>query len=196
MADECGTYQPKIGLTFQQMKDMYAREGINAIMGTHEKPTAAMGSHEDIQALKLELRQKAALRGVQEDIFMTAEKSGWHDRDRELPEILALVHSEVSEALEAYRDGMGVRDNRYRYPAELFSDEDTSGEYAWSDMPSIERGGVVHLGKPEGVASELADVIVRILDASEELRIETIDVLFQKMKFNKTRPYKHGGKLV
>lgn len=195
MADDCGTYQPKTGLTFSQMKEMYAREGINSIMGTHEKPEAAMGTHEDIQALKLELRQKAALKGVQEDIFMTAEASGWHDRERELPEILALVHSEVSEALEAYRDGLTVTENRYRYPANLFPG-DESGEYVWTVEPSIVRDGVVHLGKPEGVASELADVIIRVLDASEELKIETIDVLFQKMKFNKTRPYKHGGKLV
>jgi len=29
---------------------------------------------------------------------------GWWDKEREVPEILCLIHSEVSEALEAYRN--------------------------------------------------------------------------------------------
>lgn len=34
-----------------------------------------------------------------------AVEKGWWDRERELPEVIALAHSELSEALEAYRDG-------------------------------------------------------------------------------------------
>ena len=32
-----------------------------------------------------------------------AKSKGWHDRDRGIPEVLCLIHSEVSEALEEYR---------------------------------------------------------------------------------------------
>lgn len=32
-----------------------------------------------------------------------AVEKGWWDRRRDIPELLCLVHSEVSEALEAYR---------------------------------------------------------------------------------------------
>lgn len=35
----------------------------------------------------------------------TATDKGWWDEQPNIPEKLALVHSEVSEALEAYRDG-------------------------------------------------------------------------------------------
>lgn len=33
-----------------------------------------------------------------------AVKHGWYDTKREAPELLCLLHSEVSEALEAYRN--------------------------------------------------------------------------------------------
>jgi len=37
--------------------------------------------------------------------YETAKSKGWHDRERETGTILALIHSEVSEALEADREG-------------------------------------------------------------------------------------------
>lgn len=37
--------------------------------------------------------------------FETAQSKGWHDVDRETSVWLALIHSEVSEALEADRKG-------------------------------------------------------------------------------------------
>lgn len=40
-----------------------------------------------------------------EEAFATAISKGWHDEDRETGTMLALIHSEVSEALEADRKG-------------------------------------------------------------------------------------------
>lgn len=201
MTDDCGEYQPgKSGLTFQQMKDMYTREGINSIMGANEKSGATFGSREEAMIAKDKAQKINALLAVQREIFETAENSGWHERDRELPEALALIHSEVSEALEAYRDGMEETSNQYRYKrADIDPDpayEDS--EYLFSaiaSLPSIHDGEPV-LGKPEGVASELADVIIRVLDYSEEKDIDTIRVMLQKMEYNKTRGYRHGGKVI
>ena len=50
--------------------------------------------------------------------------------------------------------------------------------------------------KPEGIGVELADCILRILDycGKENIDIETI--LKMKHEYNKTRPYKHGGKKI
>jgi NTP pyrophosphatase (non-canonical NTP hydrolase) len=40
-----------------------------------------------------------------EQAFETAKSKGWHDEPRETGTLLALIHSEVSEALEADRKG-------------------------------------------------------------------------------------------
>jgi NTP pyrophosphatase (non-canonical NTP hydrolase) len=37
--------------------------------------------------------------------FETAKSKGWHDEPREVGTLLALIHSEVSEALESDRKG-------------------------------------------------------------------------------------------
>ena len=39
-------------------------------------------------------------------IHALAVEKGWYDKDRPIPELLCLIHSEISEALEAYRNGV------------------------------------------------------------------------------------------
>jgi len=45
----------------------------------------------------------------QKDIYKCAVEHGWWEGLREVPELLCLVHSEVSEALEAYRQGKDAK---------------------------------------------------------------------------------------
>lgn len=102
-------------------------------------------------------------------IHNTAIDKGWwnHNHNRNIPEALALIHSEVSEALEEYRvlpEGMDIEHVRYVN------------------------------GKPEGFAVELADIIIRVLDLSQGLGIDLDVVLLEKMNYNDTRPARHGGK--
>lgn len=40
-----------------------------------------------------------------QEAYETAKSKGWHDEPRETGTLLALIHSEVSEALEADRKG-------------------------------------------------------------------------------------------
>jgi len=97
----------------------------------------------------------------------TATEKGWWDPPkREIPELLALIHSEVSEALEAYRIG----------------EIDT----AWYEGN----------GKPEGFVIELADVVIRIADLCGEFNLDLENAIVEKMAYNETRSYRHGDKVV
>ena len=49
-------------------------------------------------------------------------------------------------------------------------------------------------GKPEGLAIELADVVIRVMDFCEHFGIDLEQMLIHKNEFNKTRPYRHGDK--
>lgn len=48
--------------------------------------------------------------------------------------------------------------------------------------------------KPEGIPIELADAIIRILDYCGYAGIDIEAAILQKHEYNKTRPYRHGGK--
>lgn len=102
---------------------------------------------------------------VAKEIHENAVEHGWWEEKRGFPEILALVHSEVSEALEEYRNG--------REPTEVYIGSN---------------------GKPEGIPIELADVIIRIFDYCGYAGIDIDAAITQKHEYNKSRPYRHGGK--
>jgi len=45
-----------------------------------------------------------------------------------------------------------------------------------------------------GIEEELADVIIRILDFAEYHGFDVIEAMREKVNYNRTREYKHGGK--
>lgn len=49
-------------------------------------------------------------------------------------------------------------------------------------------------GKPEGVAPELADAVIRIFDLCGMLGLDLGSAIIDKMAHNATRPHRHGGK--
>lgn len=132
---------------------------------------------------------KRVLTWVQNECWQTAEDSGWHGNET-LPEKMLLWHSEVTEAAEELRNGRPADLMYYSYKA--------GDKVITTDRPAREvmKAGksTMVLNKPEGVASEVADIFVRIADDSQRYGVPWIESLIEKMRFNKTRPRRHGGK--
>jgi NTP pyrophosphatase (non-canonical NTP hydrolase) len=111
---------------------------------------------------------------------------GWWDgEERSFGELIALCHSELSEALEEYREGTPLK----KLNRDAFSTYYSGGGYVSSQPSEISK-------KPEGIPSELADVIIRIFDMCHHYGIDIESMLLEKHEFNKSRPYKHGGKII
>lgn len=47
-------------------------------------------------------------------------------------------------------------------------------------------------GKPEGLPSELADIVIRVCDYAAHLGIDLAHEIRIKSDYNETRPHKHG----
>ena len=92
----------------------------------------------------------------------TAVEKGWWDTERNFPEQLALMHSEISEVLEDFRKNIPINEIYY---------EDK---------------------KPCGIPVEFADLLIRVFDTCGKYGIDLENALKIKMEYNKTRPYKHG----
>lgn len=80
---------------------------------------------------------------------------------------LLLVVSEVSEAHDEIRNGKGIDEVYYTAPS----------------------------AKPEGFLTELADVVIRVMDLCANLDLPLEDMVHAKLEYNRTRGHKHGGKV-
>lgn len=113
---------------------------------------------------------------IAKEIHANAKAHGWWDEERPFSEVVALCHSELSEALEADRAG-----------EPMLRCQPCCAQY--DDCPDC--AGV---GKPEGVAVEMIDCIIRILDWCAREDVDVDHILNIKMRYNETRPRKHGKK--
>lgn len=135
----------------------------------------------------------AAVQRLMEVSHYIARKKGWWDKhtnargrvemspDTLLGRIMLSV-TELSEAAECVRDG--ERELRFVHP-------DGAVKYALSNDWSELRNGF----KPEGLPSEMADAVIRIMDDCRALQIDLGYAITVKMYHNQFRKHRHGGRL-
>lgn len=107
---------------------------------------------------------KEMINNVRDAVHQNAVDHGWHDTKREAGTMFMLMVSEISEALEEYRNGID--------PKTIYFKD----------------------GKPEGIPIELADCIIRILDYCGLEGIDIGEAIDIKHSYNINRSYRHGNK--
>lgn len=110
--------------------------------------------------------------------------------NQSVPVKLCLMHSEISEWLEAYRkDPTAPTDKRMPIPGtDGVSDQD------------YQLLGIIDGSHPDGhrpltkEEEEAADVLIRLADLCKFRNIDLGRVTLAKMAYNRTRPHMHGGR--
>jgi len=113
------------------------------------------------------------------EAHQNAVNKGWWEEERSFGEIIALIHSEASEALEDHRNRKGMNEVWY----------ENSAGHGWSSQTG-------EFQKPCGIPSELADIVIRVFDACGRYGIDLEKAIAEKMAYNATRPLRHGGKVL
>lgn len=104
-------------------------------------------------------------REKQKEVHKVAKDKGWYEQpQRTALESLMLIVTELAEAAEELRK---------------------------PDAKAIYRAPG---GKYEGIAIELADAVIRIMDLCEAEGLPLAQAIEIKNEYNKTRPHRHGGK--
>jgi len=136
----------------------------------------------------------SVLKDLAKQIHENARNKGFWDKERNVGEMLMLIVSEVSEAMEAdrtnnYYDAL----TRYRVDKDLtqngsrwsFNVVDNNDE-AWLNWFRSE--------VKNSFADELADAMIRIMDLAHSKNIDLEWHIKAKMRYNASRPHMHGKK--
>lgn len=110
-----------------------------------------------------------------EQAHANAVDKGFYESERELPELLMLVVSELAEAMEADR-------NSFWYEGDIEQVLEHFNAFDFNDEVK------------DCVQDELADAFIRLFDLCGRFHIDIDSHIKAKMLYNKTRPPKHDKK--
>ena len=114
-----------------------------------------------------------------EKAYSNAKSKGFHDGPFNIAEKIALIHSELSEALEATRKdvNLDLLDATKRHIHDQISAGDFTGTFKTYK---------------ESFGFEIADALIRIGDLAGSIGLDLEWYVKVKMAYNATRPAKHG----
>jgi NTP pyrophosphatase (non-canonical NTP hydrolase) len=121
----------------------------------------------------------SSIKELQVLIHKNNKAKGFYEGNKNIGEMLALVHSEISEALEA--------DRNHRYAYENIKDslkKEFDDDFQFHFKIFIK----------DTFEDEIADSVIRLLDLSEYMGIDLEKHIAAKMRFNSLREFKHGKK--
>lgn len=144
---------------------------------------------------------RAVFNMMMSEVEANCRAHGWYDGEdanRPFPTEIALLHSEVSEALESWR-------KRGFETMTVHKSEDGCGHDGGFQLGvkpgdpdyqpySCRRASEPH--KREGVGPELAGLLIRLLDTCTRVGVDLYAEYRLEMEYNKTRPHRHGGRAV
>lgn len=126
------------------------------------------------------------LNELSKQVHENAKSKGFYDSEKNIGEMLCLIHSEVSEALEADRKSnftktppnalKGMADKNYGIS---FNDDSVFKKIFSHDVKNT-------------FEDELADIIIRVLDLCAFKGIDIESHIKAKMRYNAMREHKHG----
>jgi NTP pyrophosphatase (non-canonical NTP hydrolase) len=115
----------------------------------------------------------------------TAKEKGFWDSERNVPELLMLVVSELSEGLEALRKGHMTSPNISGTLYDAYLEEPYP-----MDAETFKHEFESHIKNT--FEDEIADTVIRLFDLCGGLGIDLETHILLKINYNKLRGYKHG----
>ena len=127
---------------------------------------------------------------LSQEIHKNAKQKGFYDEPKNTGEMLCLIHSEVSEALEADRKNNYARDfeERINQITESYNGNITQ-EIKDADFKMVFADRIKNTFE-----DELADIMIRVMDLAGFKNIDLEKHIALKMKYNSFREHKHGKK--
>lgn len=147
------------------------------------------------------------------EVYAVSVAHGWHDPEPTPAETIALIHSEWSEALQAYRNGADMHEIATELIDGCLRILDSLGangyQFDWSTMALSPLSfyipdAIAKLHKLTACACDitiwkidydmLGNIVLLVFNNLGAHGINPYQVMKEKHEYNKTRPYRHGGK--
>lgn len=111
-------------------------------------------------------------------------EKGFYEDEKNIAEMLCLIHSEISEALEAYRQHKTTKPSATSLSVQDIIELEDDEQFKKAFEQNIK----------DTFNDEIADATIRLLDLCGFKQIPISEHMLAERRFNAMRPYKHGKK--